>query len=118
MKWGSLPGDSRDLLFWVLWSAVGQYSDFGLDDLLARLLTLRNGLMGDPGWEFGYEENYAGSKLYSFSADKSFSGIVPEYRAYSVDVVRHAIKESLLALAEKYPAKSDEVAQLIVKYEL
>lgn len=118
MKWGSLPGDDRDLLFWVLWFAIGCYSDVGLDELLKRFFTLRGGLMGDPGWEFEYLEDDAGCEYYGFSADYDFSGIEPSYKNYNAAVVREAIKESLLALADKKPAKADEVVSLIIKYGL
>ncbi len=118
MRWGELPGDDRDLLFWVLWFMVRYYSDFDLDKLLKVLLTLDSGLMGDPGWEFEYIADDAGTEFYSFSADCSFSGIEPSLRNYSVEVVRDAIKESLLALVYKQPSKADHVADLIIKYRL
>lgn len=101
MKWGQLPGDDRDLLFWVLWFAIGHYSDFGLDKLLKRLSTLSEGLVGDPGWKFEYIKGEVGEDCYSFSADYEFSWIEPHQRNYSVAIVREAIKESLLALANK-----------------
>ncbi|MBX8565617.1 hypothetical protein K5D44_13040 [Pseudomonas cichorii] len=118
MKWGELPGDDRDLLFWVLWFAIGHYSDFGLNELLKRFFTTHVGLAGDPGWEFEYLKDDAGCESYDFLADSDFSGIEPGFRNYEFEVVREAIKESLLALADKSPNKADEVASLIANYKL
>lgn len=118
MKWGELPGDDRDLLLWVLWFVIGYYSDSGLDEPLKKLFIQRDGLVGDPGWEFEYLKDEAGSDSYNFSADYNFSGIKPGYRNYKAAVVREAIRESLLALADKEPAKANEVGSLITKYGL
>ncbi|WP_458129876.1 hypothetical protein [Pseudomonas sp. Z2-11] len=88
-----------------------------MDELLKRLSTLSEGLVGDPGWEFEYVKDEGGGEYYSFSADYEFSGIEPSHKNYSVAVVREAIKDSLLALASKNQAKVVEVAELIRKYK-
>ncbi|SEE35858.1 hypothetical protein [Pseudomonas kilonensis] len=118
MKWGELPGDDRDLLFWVLWFAIEYYSDYDLNKFFERFFTLHGGLMGDPGWEFECLKDESGREFYEFSADHNFSGIEPECRSYDVSVVREAVKSSLLALAYKDPMKVGEVADLLAKYEL
>ncbi|KTC62345.1 MULTISPECIES: hypothetical protein [Pseudomonas syringae group] len=118
MKWGKLPGDDRDLLFWVLWFAIQYYSDVSLEKLLKRFFTHGSGLLGDPGWEFEFLRNEVGYESYDFSADVNFSGIEPAHMNYSAEIVREALKDSLLALADKEPTKADEVVSLIIKYGL
>ncbi|QXW43023.1 hypothetical protein [Pseudomonas amygdali] len=118
MKWGMLPGDERDLLFWVLCFVVEYYSNVDLNKFLKAFLTSGNGLAGDPGWEFECLRDTDGNECYCFSADFNFSGIEPVTRCYEAKVVREALKESLLAFADKEPDKADEVVGLIIKYRL
>ncbi|AZF06436.1 hypothetical protein [Pseudomonas sp. R5-89-07] len=117
MKWGELPGNSEDLLYWVLWFAVGAYSEGDLEGLLQRMFMRREGLSGDPGWEFEYEPD-ACSGHYIFSADQNMCGIFPYCRAYSVQTVKEAMKESMLALGVKYPERAGDLDALIYKYKL
>lgn len=117
MRWGELPGDSEDLLYWVLWFAIGAFSDGDLNGLLQRMFIHCKGLSGDPGWWFEYESD-ADSGYYIFSADQDMSGISPECRIYSVEVVKKAMKVSLLALGNKYPGRAGGIEKLICKYGL
>lgn len=117
MKWGELPGDSKDLLYWILWFAIGAFSKGDLEGLLKRMFIRWEGLSGDPGWEFEYEPD-ACSGHYFFSADQDISGIFPNSRVYSVQVVKEAMRESMLALGNKYPERAGDLQKLICKYEL
>ncbi|TWC70935.1 hypothetical protein FBY10_104337 [Pseudomonas sp. SJZ103] len=117
MKWGELSGNSEDLLYWILWFAIGAFSEGDLEGLLQRMFIRCEGLSGDPGWEFEYEPD-ACSGHYVFSADQNMSGIFPSSRVYSVQVVKEAMKESMLALVNKYPERAGDLQKLICKYEL
>lgn len=74
-------------------------------------------LSGDPGWEFEYEQG-ACPGHYVFSADQNMSGIFPNSRVYSVQAVKEAMKESMLAIGNKYPERAGDLKKLICKYEL
>ncbi|WP_338523931.1 hypothetical protein NUH87_30210 [Pseudomonas batumici] len=105
-------------MFWVLWFAIGNFSSLHVDELLRKILVPHGGVDGDPGWEIEHVTTGDGDEYYFFWADPEMSGIEPEQRHYSVDVVRDAIKESLLSFSEKYPDRLTEVKSVILKYRL
>jgi len=120
MKWGHLEEiePQKKLLYWVLIYVLPTYDDRPIDRWLKDILIDGGGLSGDPGWEIEHISSESGCGVYRVWADPDMSGIEPAEAIYSIEVVRHAVWESLLALSETYPNKAKEVQEIICRYNL
>ena len=119
MKWGhSYEADiAHQLLFWVLQCVFRPYNA-PLDCWLKHILVNGGGLGGDPGWEMEHLLSDSGPGDYRVWGDPDMSGIEPAEAIYSAEVVYRAIRESLIAFAEAYPEKLNEVHEVLDRYKL
>lgn len=119
MKWGHYyEAETHDqLLFWVLQCVLRPYN-LPLDCWLKEILEEASGLGGDPGWSMEYLSSNTGAGAYQIWADPDISGIKPAEAIYSADVVRHALRESLLAFGDAYPERLIETQQVLRRYDL
>jgi hypothetical protein len=120
MRWGHIDEvDEREkLLYWVLMHVLGPYFDDPIDHWLKDILVNGGGLGGDPGWEMEHVPGPDGTGYYRVWADPDVSGIEPSEAVYRVEIVRRAIKESLLALGDAHRDKADQVEEVIQRYKL
>lgn len=120
MKWGHIDEieDASKLLYWVLMFVLAPYFDDPIDHWLKDILMVGGGLGGDPGWEMEHISEPNGVGSYRVWADPDMSGIDPAEAIYSIQIVRHAVRDSLLALGEAYPEKNNEVVEVIKRYGL
>jgi len=117
MKWGhyyeELPKDQ--LLFWVMQCILRPYNS-PLDRWVKEIFVRAGGFGGDPGWYMEHRLLSDGTDAYQIWADPDISGIEPAEVTYSQDAVRQALKKSLIAFAEAYPERSNEVAEVLRRY--
>jgi len=120
MKWGHIDeiGDPEKLLYWVLMFVLAPYFEDPLDHWLKDILVNSGGLGGDPGWEMEHIPDKHGVGFYRVWADPDISGIESAEALYSTETVRHAVRESLLALGDAYPDKVCEVKEVMCRYNL
>ena len=88
-----------------------------LDYALKDILTGEKALGGDPGWCMEHEEK-DGKGCYRVYADPDIAGFEPSEVLYSVEKVKEAAKETLLALAESFPERAAEAYEVIERYHL
>lgn len=119
MKWGhyyeECPGDR--LLFWVLQCILRPYN-IPLDRWLKEILAQAGGLGGDPGWSLEHISSSDGKEAYRVWADPDISGIEPAEAIYTAEAVHEALRKSLIAFAEAYPRRSNEVEDILRRYHL
>lgn len=118
MKWGRIDGASEKLLYWVRMFVLAPYFDDPLDHWLKDILVNSGGLGGDPGWEMEHIPDRQGVGVYRVWADPNMSGIEPAEAIYSTEIVRHAVRESLLYLGDAFPNKIEEIKKVIRHYDL
>lgn len=120
MKWANFDeiDERQKLLYWALMFVLAPYFEDQLDHWLKHILVAGGGIGGDPGWEIEHvpDENNEGS--YRVWCDSEISGIYPDCRLYSASEMMHAVKISLLSLCKEYDQKTDEVFEIITKYNL
>lgn len=105
-------------LFWALWFVLAPYFDEPIDHWLKDLLSGPKGLGGDPGWDIDYVLGAHGTHEYNVWIDPKISGVEPNEATYTTEIFFQAVKESLLAMGQKYPQKSTEIAEVIRRYNL
>jgi hypothetical protein len=118
MKWGQsyeIKGPER-LLHQVLAWVISQSTP--LDYWLKDILKSGGGLGGDPGWEMEHIPSGIGAGSYRVWADPEISGLEPSETIYSSEEVNQALRESLLAFAQTYPEKENEVKEMLDHYHL
>ncbi len=119
-QWGgsNLVDPSVRLLFWTLWYVLEPYFDEPIDHWLKDILSGPKGLGGDPGWDIDYVLGAHGTNNYHVWTDPEISGLEPNAATYTVEIFCQAVKESLLAMGQKYSQKGSEIAEVIWRYKL
>jgi hypothetical protein len=119
MKWGhyyeACPQDQ--LLLWVLQCILRPYN-VPLDRWLKEILAQAGSLGGDPGWSMEHISSNDGTDAFQVWADPDISGIEPAEATYNANAVHQALKKSLIAFGDAYPARSQEVQDILRRYQL
>jgi hypothetical protein len=89
-----------------------------VDYRLHEVLSPHACIGGDPGWEVEHIPGANGQDSYHVWVDPEMSGIEPAEATYDDRTVRHAVAESLKALADKWPERRDDVRRVIRDYRL
>ena len=119
MKWGhhyEKPANMQ-LLFWVLQCVLRPHLT-PLDRWLKHALTKPGGIGGDPGWSMERLPAENGGDSFLVWGEPEMSGIEPAERIYTSDLIYKALRESLLAFAEAYPDREEEVRKVLHRYGL
>jgi hypothetical protein len=115
MKWGHFPSGRYELLFWVISCCL--YPNRSVDHWIKDFIEEGGGIGGDPGWEISCVSDVQDGVHYRVWADSEMSGIEPDEAIYTIEEMRKALKESLLAFAEEYPEKLIEVKEVLERYK-
>jgi len=120
VKWGRFDGieAEKKLMYWVLLFVLQPYFEEPLDHWLREILTLGCNIGGDPGWAIEHVRSEDGQVKYKIWADYEMSGIEPDEGVFGDELFRPAVRNSLIALAERYPNKSREARETIARYGL
>lgn len=119
IKWEHInipSGDKFELLYWALMFAMSPNRP--IDNWIKSFMTEGGAIGGDPGWEIAHVVTDNKSGYYKVWADSEISGIEPDETSYTVEEMRKALNESLLAFAAQYPEKTIEVNEVIKRYKL
>jgi hypothetical protein len=119
MKWGNYyEAETHDQLLFLVLQCVLRPYNFPLDRWLKEILEEASGIGGDPGWSMEYLSSNTEVGAYQIWVDPDISEINQAEAIYSADVVRHALKESLLAFGDAYPERLIETQQVLRRYNL
>jgi hypothetical protein len=109
---------SQQLLYWTLLFALYPFFVESSSFVLHRILSQQGAVRGSPGWEIDFIENDMGDHVYHVWADPANSGIEPANQYFSVEMMRDAVRKSLLYMGKNFPEKTTALSSALVEYKL
>ncbi|WP_143134581.1 hypothetical protein [Burkholderia ubonensis] len=118
MKWGHAHEvNGVEKLLYVVLTWILTLSD-PLDRWIGEIVSDEGEMGGDPGWSIERISADDGSVQYKVWANPEISGIERDEEIYGQVVFNSALRELLMAYAERFPEKCKEAYDLIGRYGL